>query len=71
MLKILKAEPDARDFGKEIGEVFLDNKEVFVQTGKGSLRLLEVQLAGKNKVSSQDFVNGNKDFVGVILKSIR
>jgi methionyl-tRNA formyltransferase len=71
MLKIHQAEPDARDFHKEPGTVIADNREYFVQTGKGSLKLIEIQLAGKNKLSPQAFVNGHQNFIGTILRRYR
>ncbi len=71
MLKIHKAEPDERDFKKDPGTVMLDNKEYFVQTGEGSLKLLEIQMEGKGRVTPQEFANGHQDFTGTVLKGFR
>jgi len=71
MLKIHKAEPDKRDFKKEPGTVVSDNREFFVQTGEGSLKLLEMQIAGKGRVTPQEFANGHPDFDGTVFQAYR
>lgn len=71
MMKIHEAESDKRDFKKEPGTVILDNKEYFVQTGKGSLKLVEIQIAGKGRVSPREFANGHPDFDGTIFRAYR
>lgn len=38
----------------------VDKKSILVQTGEGALRLLEVQLAGKKRMSVRDFLLGNQ-----------
>lgn len=67
MLKIHTVEPNERDFKKPPGTVIMDNKEIFVQTGKGSLKLLEIQLAGRKKLTAQEFARGHEDFIGSVL----
>jgi methionyl-tRNA formyltransferase len=71
MIKIHKAEPDARDFKKEPGTVVSDNREFYVQTGEGSLKLLEIQMEGKGKVTPQEFANGHSDFDGTVFQAYR
>lgn len=71
MLKVHKAEPQEKEFGKEPGTVVMDNNEIYVQTGKGSMKLIEIQIAGRNKLSAQEFANGRKTFVGTRLKGYR
>lgn len=51
-----------------IGEVFRVNEKIAVQTGAGFVFLEEVQLEGKNNLKIADFINGNPNFVGSILK---
>jgi methionyl-tRNA formyltransferase len=51
-----------------LGEVFKKDEKVFVQTGNGSVQLLEVQLEGKNKIGIADFVRGYPEFLGTVLK---
>lgn len=52
-----KTEPggNARDAGKVI---FVSKKELKVQTGDGILSLLEVQLEGKKRMNTEDFLRG-------------
>ena len=68
-LKIHEATP-AEDMAEgEIGEV-IDLKDppgVGVITGRGTLGLGQVQLEGKGKMSVDDFVRGQRDFIGSIL----
>lgn len=45
--------------GKECGTIFAVNKDSFlVQTGKGSLQILSVQLEGKKRMAVKDFLLG-------------
>jgi methionyl-tRNA formyltransferase len=51
-----------------LGEVFMSEKNVAVQTGMGVVFLEEVQLEGKNNLKINDFINGNPSFVGSVLR---
>lgn len=51
-----------------IGEVFILEEKVVVQTGKGIILLEELQKEGKTNIKINDFVNGNPEFIGSILK---
>ena len=56
---------------KAIGEVFfskLKNKNVLVQTGQGVIKINQLQLAGKKEMSIKNFINGQNNFIGSILK---
>ena len=66
MLKIWKAETvDGTDKGKEPGIITAVNKESFdVLTGDGILRILEVQLEGKKRMTVKDFLLGYRLNVG-------
>jgi len=58
-LKILKAIPahiGASESGS--GTLTANHRRLFVQCGSGSLELLEVQLSGKRRMKSGDFLNG-------------
>lgn len=68
-LKILRA--SAADFltDTEPGRVIQAQKEIAVATGKGALILREVQLAGKRAMRIEEFVRGQKMFVGSVLNS--
>ena len=51
------------------GKVFLTTKkELAVRCGKNSLVLKEIQIEGKKPTSGKDFLRGNSDFLGTILK---
>ncbi len=69
-LKILslRLEENETQNKKHIGEVFMNNTDVLVKTGKGFIILEEVQLEGKNKTKIKEFLNGYPDFLGSILK---
>ena len=59
MLKIWRAEVLAEDTGEVPGTVVEVDKQSFtVQTGKGCLRLLEVQLEGKKRMDVGSFLRG-------------
>lgn len=51
------------------GAVFLGpNSELAVKCGQGTVQLKTVQLEGKKEMSGQEFLRGQKDLVGQILK---
>ena len=52
-----------------IGEICVDEeKNILIHLEKGFLKINRLQLAGKNEVSAKDFLNGQPDFIGTILK---
>ncbi|MFH0852898.1 MAG: methionyl-tRNA formyltransferase [bacterium] len=47
------------------GTVWQNQKsQLFIQTGKNSLEIIEIQLEGKKPVSGQEFINGYQNFIG-------
>jgi len=64
-LKVMRARPlpDWKGEAKAAGVVQLDSG-VAVATGEGALLLEEIQLAGKRAILAEDFVRGQRDFVG-------
>lgn len=67
-LKLWKAEVLDMDTGEEPGTVVEVAKDSFtVQTGKGCLRLLEVQLEGKKRMDAGSFLRGVKVEKGDVL----
>ncbi len=52
-----------------IGKVYVaTNNNLAVQTGKNFLIIKKLQMENKNPVTSEDFINGNINFIGTILK---
>ena len=66
-LKILRARALAGRQSTAPGQVVQTPEGVAVGTGEGVLLLKEVQLAGKNAMKIEDFVRGQKSFVGAEL----
>lgn len=59
MLKIWRAEVLSKETGERPGTVVeVDKQSVTLQTGKGCLRLLEVQLEGKKRMDVGSFLRG-------------
>lgn len=72
LLKILRARPNQASDHQPTGTVFLPadgTKRLLVQTGEGSLELLEVQLAGKPVMPAHAFLSGYKQIAGSVLGS--
>ena len=53
---------------KRNGQVYQIGKKVFVKAGKHSILIKKIQLEGKNEMPIENFLNGNPDLVGAILK---
>lgn len=69
-LKIANLDVLDGDFDPNLtqGEVFVGSSgQLAVRCGQGSVSLLLVQIEGKNKVSGQEFMRGQKDVIGKIL----
>lgn len=60
-LKVYSAEVLDSDSDKEPGTVLENKKEFIIQTGKGRLKILEVQLQGKKRMPAEDFLRGAGD----------
>ena len=59
-VKILKTEKSHSDRLKQ-GEVYSDGKNIILAgTGSGDLKIHELQIAGKKRMSAEDFLRGNK-----------
>jgi len=70
LLKILRARPaKIRPSGEEPGRVISLDDGVAVVTGTGALLLEEIQLAGKKALTAQEFIRGQRDFIGSVLGS--
>lgn len=64
-VSLIKTNPEIK---RKVGEVFEIGDKIGVQTANGVIVLEEVQLEGKSANKISDFLNGNKDFLGSILK---
>ncbi len=51
-----------------MGQVFLQESNVFVSTSLGCIELLEVQLEGKSVLNVHDFIRGSDEFIGSVLQ---
>jgi methionyl-tRNA formyltransferase len=62
-----RALPEWRGTGEPGQVIALAAEQIAVVTGKGALRLLEIQQAGRNAMSPQAFVRGHGDLTGSTL----
>ncbi|MCX7839199.1 MAG: methionyl-tRNA formyltransferase [Anaerolineae bacterium] len=69
MLKILRAHASPQQIKAEVGRVVQIGKEIGVVCGEGVLILREVQLAGKRAMTIEEFVRGQRVFVGDVLRN--
>lgn len=68
LFKVLAARPLPEWAGKgEPGRVLNLSAGVAVAAGKGALLVREVQLAGRRVMDVQDFLRGQRDFIGALL----
>lgn len=67
MLKILRAQASRHRIQGQAGHVVPISQEIGVVCGEGVLILREVQLAGKRAMTIEEFVRGQKMFVGSLL----
>jgi methionyl-tRNA formyltransferase len=69
-LKVFKSKPVHSILSCETGNIFTEGQsEMFVACGNGIIELLEVQLAGKSKMSVKNFLNGFRVEAGWKMKS--
>jgi methionyl-tRNA formyltransferase len=70
IIKIYKAVKIEGKHDNTPGEVIKNNKELWIATGDGIVSILELQVAGKNKMDVKSFLNGQKLLVlGSILEN--
>ncbi len=66
-MKIWRAEPVAENSDAPAGTLVRKDKEsIFVQTGEGMLRILEIQMEGKKRMSVKDFMLGHSFETGAV-----
>ncbi|HAI74554.1 MAG TPA: methionyl-tRNA formyltransferase [Candidatus Moranbacteria bacterium] len=66
--KIALAEKGFSEKKYRIGEIFKVEDRIAIQTGEGIIFLEEIQMEGKNNMKISDFINGNPELIGSILK---
>jgi methionyl-tRNA formyltransferase len=68
ILKILETDNKVIPINKfKVGEIFLEDKKMAVQTGEGALAIKKLQLEGGKPMSAEEFLRGHADFLGSIL----
>ncbi len=68
-VKIIEAKAQKQNSNHPIGKVFLTpEKEPAVKCKKDYIILKKIQIEGKNPVSGKEFLRGNENFIGTILK---
>lgn len=68
-IKILEAEASEKNYGKQIGEIFLtDTDQLTIQTGAGTLIVKKLQAEGGKPLPAADFIRGHNNIIGQILK---
>ena len=69
-LRFVEAVPLADEGAAEAGRVIALNKKgaaFGVHTGRGTLGILQVQLEGKRAMSAEEFLRGQREFIGAVL----
>jgi methionyl-tRNA formyltransferase len=72
MLKIIEAAPAGVANRASIGKVIkLPGPEMTlgVRTGKGTLGVLKLQIAGRRVMGADEFIRGQRGFIGAVLPS--
>jgi methionyl-tRNA formyltransferase len=64
-ISVIRTDPEMK---RHAGEVFEISDKIGVGTGLGVIILEEVQLEGKGNLRIGDFINGNPDFIGSVLR---
>jgi methionyl-tRNA formyltransferase len=67
MLKIVEGIPLSGERGETGRVISLGRGEVGVKCGEGILSLLRLQLEGRSEMDAEEFLRGQRDFIGVLL----
>ncbi len=67
-LKIFKTTKTEKNVGMRPGTIVVYKGVLYITTDDFMLQIDELQLAGKSRMSSRDFLNGNKNFENYIIK---
>lgn len=60
-IKIYKVQEN-RDYSGPIGKIIIEGSRLFVMCGEGAVEVLELQSAGKRKMTASEYVQGNHPF---------
>jgi len=67
--KILAVRPKPLKInGYRLGELFVENEALAVQCGRDALVIIKLQVEGKKVMEVDDFLRGNKNVIGCLLK---
>ena len=66
--KIYKAKKHSCEMTGQLGEIISLKGGVIIQLSDGQIALLDVQLEGRKRLNYKDFINGQKNLIGSILK---
>jgi len=68
-LKIISVDYEILNINQyKAGTIFLKNGRMAIQCGQNSLVILKLQLEGKKIMTAEEFLRGNKSFVGQVLE---
>lgn len=70
IIKIIDAEKEVviNENDKKTGEIYQENKQLYIKCGQNSLNILRLQLAGKKVMNTKEFLNGHADIIGKIVE---
>jgi methionyl-tRNA formyltransferase len=69
LFKILAVRPKPIEINRyQIGEIFVHNCALAIQCGQNSLVIVKLQLEGKRMMTVDDFLRGNGNIIGSIIK---
>jgi len=68
VLKIYKTTKTQKAVGMKPGVIVVYHGNLYITTGDYLLQIDELQIAGKNRMTAREFLNGNKNFDSYIIK---
>ena len=60
-IKIYRARVMEEDLGHPSGQLVIESRRLFATCGRGTLEILELQMAGKRRMVAADFINGMRN----------
>lgn len=65
-LKILEVAIAETNKNRKIGEIYLEDKNLYLSCGQNSLHILKLQRENRTALQASDFLKGNSDIIGLI-----